>query len=379
MRIGLLQFTPHHSQPDKSREKVLSLCSHLKKGDVDLLVAPEMALTGYVFRDREEIAPLCEDVSTQEGVTIGLAKELAQRLGCYTIMGFPEVVNNTESGKTNDKVKASEPHDARPTSTAPASSFPQYFNSALLTSPAGQILHTFRKHFLFMSDEVWSSDGPGFQIIDLPFGQPGETIRVCTAICMDLNPFQFKTDFEAYELTKYCDDQEVDLLFMPMAWLKGEEGKTAVIPGKEEDPEMPAINYWAQRCHPFWKAREGKSRKTILATCNRTGTESGEFLLAYVEEHGTDQGSLPLCTLQNPSLLVRLRYCPLSMVEIRSSCLVWVRVRKACWYTRSHCPAAAEMAESCNVISCNIASNIHTKKGSIQSIIESRGIIVWPV
>lgn len=57
------------------------------RNELDLLVLPEMAVTGYCFKDAEEIAPFLE---SQRGTTFDLSRDLARRLGCYVAAGYPE-------------------------------------------------------------------------------------------------------------------------------------------------------------------------------------------------------------------------------------------------------------------------------------------------
>lgn len=285
LRVGVLQFTPHYGKPEESRKKVEALCSAIVPGSLDLLVAPEMALTGYIFKDLKDIEPLCEEVGLAAprsggNTTISLAQSLSQRLKCYTLMGFPEVVRSPpESSTGTEDPVVSTPFDARPIpdSTPSPPSYPAYYNSALLTSPAGRVLHSFRKHFLFEADETWSLPGPGFQYIDLP----PPLGRLAVAICMDLNPYRFETPWEKMELTRWCEEQEVQTLVMPMAWLRGEvEGSEGQIgQGGEGQMNLKVVNYWASRCEPLWEKRSegGKpARQTLFVTSNRTGKEEGK-------------------------------------------------------------------------------------------------------
>lgn len=117
------------------------------------------------------------------------------------------------------------------------------FNSAALFAPDGSLQHVFRKHFLFDTDRVWGSEGSGFEAVHL------STLgNVCVAICMDLNPFEFRTPFESCELASFCVDRNVDLLVMPMAWLLPKDEHESM--GKKSS--LSTINYWAMRCMPFF-------------------------------------------------------------------------------------------------------------------------------
>ncbi|GAC92521.1 protein N-terminal asparagine amidohydrolase [Pseudozyma hubeiensis SY62] len=322
-RIACIQFDSKHADVAGNIETVLSLVNELiPKNDsesIDLVVLPELALTGYVFKDRDEIDPHLEDpcnfvppaipspaqsASTFDAVckassassqqpSLMLAAHLAQRLRCHVVIGFPELgsrqLSRDFAGVTTGPIDP--PFDARPEdvqssearieSGADSDGQDCAFNSAALLTPDGSIKHIFRKHFLFETDEVWASEGSGFEAINLPgLG------NVCVAICMDLNPFRFRTAFESCELASFCVEKEIDLLIMPMAWLlpNDEKDKLSEHDSSKPAPSLSTINYWAMRCLPFFDpehpaARSSASsiqqrRVVYLVANNRTGTES---------------------------------------------------------------------------------------------------------
>ncbi len=59
MNIGLFQFAPRRGRPD---ENAALLEDALRASSVDLLIAPELATTGYLFLDRGELADVAEEV-----------------------------------------------------------------------------------------------------------------------------------------------------------------------------------------------------------------------------------------------------------------------------------------------------------------------------
>jgi protein N-terminal amidase len=157
-------------------------------GSLDLLVLPEMALTGYIFSNRGEIEHLLEDPYSAESSaspSLQLAKQLAIRLGCYVVIGFPMRRGKVDS-KEKELILPSVPFDARAATAISqegvVDSSQICHNAALLVDGKGQLLHTFLKHFSYENDKTWAHEGHGFQSIDLPgLG------KVCIAICMDLN------------------------------------------------------------------------------------------------------------------------------------------------------------------------------------------------
>lgn len=323
--VACIQLDSKHANVAANIETVLKMSRQLTS-PIDLLVLPELALTGYVFKDKDEINPLLEDTTnffppssaassdtlptwpsdsfisecrkscaSSNRPSLTLAAHLAQQLRCYVVIGFPELC--PQSASSDIALRSAEslgsPFDARPadvrtkamaedTTIKPESSGPRAYNSAALLAPDGTLQHVFRKHFLFETDEVWASEGAGFEIVRLP-----NLGNVCVAICMDLNPYQFRTSFEAYELASFCIERDVDLLVMPMAWLasgdqpEGQQVKEASTAASS----LSTINYWAMRCRPFFAEPSSISptprqsgisepKARFLITANRTGTET---------------------------------------------------------------------------------------------------------
>lgn len=138
-------------------------------GSVDLLVLPEMALTGYMFKSRSEIEPYLEVAagSKDDGPSLALYCELATRIGCWVLGGFAE--RQKPTGSADGAGSASTPQDSE---TA--------FNSALLVSPSGDVAGTYRKTFLYDTDKTWAKEGAGFGMWELP----PPIGRLVVGICM---------------------------------------------------------------------------------------------------------------------------------------------------------------------------------------------------
>lgn len=113
LKVGYYQFCPRFGQIDLNLQRVVSA---LRVTEADLIVLPELAFTGYCFRDRAELATLAED--PRASATIDALVALCRERELYLVTGFAE--------KHADR----------------------YFNSALLLGPPG-VLHTYRKLHLF--------------------------------------------------------------------------------------------------------------------------------------------------------------------------------------------------------------------------------------
>ncbi|KAI8100169.1 carbon-nitrogen hydrolase [Halteromyces radiatus] len=216
--------------------KADQLLAGYQKGDIDILVLPEMAFTGYVFKTCQEIEPYLEDASN--GPSVLWAKRQAIRLSCYVVVAYPERYVD------GDNIKL--------------------YNSQCFVNRQGELIKTYRKSFLYETDEHWASEGPGFETIDIP-----ELGKVGLAICMDINPYQFKTDFYDFEFGHYHSEAKTDIILCSMAWLKNDT--------KGNDTVMDTINYWALRLLPLMRqsVESDHQHHTLFVACNRIGSERG--------------------------------------------------------------------------------------------------------
>ncbi len=123
MRVGYYQFRPLFGKVKRNTKKVLKA---LENTNADLIVLPELAFTGYHFKDRQELKTLAED--PENSSTIGSLTALCKKRNFHLITGFAE--------KHKDK----------------------YFNSAVLISPDG-IKHIYRKLHLFSEEKIYFDEG----------------------------------------------------------------------------------------------------------------------------------------------------------------------------------------------------------------------------
>ncbi|KAM0787682.1 hypothetical protein ACM66B_003745 [Microbotryomycetes sp. NB124-2] len=251
VRIACLQLSPVFKDVEASQERADVHVNELEPRSIDLLVLPEMAFTGYNFTSRSDIEPWLERAASGKSYT--WASRTALRLGCYVFVGFPERSNEDKA-----------------------------FNSMLVVNPDGQLVTVYQKHFLYTTDETWANEGPGFSTIklDLPptRSSPKRTIKVCPAICMDLNPRKFQAPFGAFELARYAVEQRVDLVVCSMAWLAsssepGELSDNNVNQVEERKVNLAAteqlLRYWLLRCAPLIASEH----ETVFVACNRVGRE----------------------------------------------------------------------------------------------------------
>ncbi|KAJ7464769.1 carbon-nitrogen hydrolase, partial [Mycena galericulata] len=207
-RIAIVQFQPKIGQVQANMAKARELCRGILPRSVDLVCLPEMVFSGYNFESAAAIDPYLEP--SKIGPTSRFCAELATRLKCYVVAGYPERLEPsevelylTETG--NHAVGA---------------------NSAALYGPEGQWVGAYRKTNLFWTDKTWAKPGTGFATFSLP--PPLRTVSL--GICMDLNampPHSWAIETGPYELADYCLTEKTNVLVL--------------------------LDFWAERLRPLWR------------------------------------------------------------------------------------------------------------------------------
>ncbi|ODN75755.1 hypothetical protein L202_05766 [Cryptococcus amylolentus CBS 6039] len=275
LRSACVQYDVKLGKVKENVAKVEEMTKWLTPGSLDLLVLPEMCLSGYIFPTPASIMPYLEP--PRIGPTSLLARSLSTRLKCHVIAGYPERLEDAQqSGVVSGEAGA----DSEMSKAAGVG-----YNSALISSPSGEIVGNYRKTFLFDTDKNWARAGDGFKHFDLG----GALGRVVVGICMDMNPKDFVAPWDAFELANFVRDNAVDTLVVPMNWLD-----PPAEPPNEDPPQNPLqpsisnLNYWAARLTPLHdpapgysppfhsEGGEGKEGKEVVfVTCNRVGEEAG--------------------------------------------------------------------------------------------------------
>ncbi|KAJ3406269.1 Carbon-nitrogen hydrolase [Chytriomyces hyalinus] len=239
MKVGLLQFAPKIGQVETNMAKADEILSksNVLPGAMDILILPELAFTGYVFRDKNHIAPFIE---TTQGPTFEWAQRVARRLHCHVQVGLARLAE-VENG------------DA------------EWRNSVILVDPSGELVHVYDKHFLYEVDERWAAEGDSFKAVSIMGRKLG------FAICMDINPYRFESPFEEFEFAHFHKEAETDFVSASMAWVLS-PGDSA---RKASTPLSGTLNYWATRMMPMIDSTVNSSKRIIMAVCNRVGGENG--------------------------------------------------------------------------------------------------------
>ena len=146
VRIAVAQYAPQVGDLDANRAAAVRWAERAAAENVDLLVLPELASSGYVFESESEAAATAQHA--EHGALVD-ALTAACAGGMHCVVGI-----NERDGAVRH-------------------------NSAVVIGPQGH-LATYRKLHLFNDEKSWFEPGAELAVVDLPFG------RIGIVICFDL-------------------------------------------------------------------------------------------------------------------------------------------------------------------------------------------------
>ncbi|KPM40870.1 hypothetical protein AK830_g5722 [Neonectria ditissima] len=241
MRIACLQFAPQVGDVDNNLNRADSVLSKANPDDLDLLVLPEMAFSGYNFKSLQDITPFLEPSGS--GITSLWSRTIALKYNCNVVVGYPEKVDVSPKWPTS----------------------PEYYNSAIVVNGDGETIANYRKNFLYYTDETWALEGNrGFYEGFIP--GLGNTSM---GICMDINPRKFEAPWHAFEFAFHVLEMESNLVIVSMAWMTREDPRQFT--RMPNEPDMETLTYWVTRLEPI--IRSDNDDEIIVVFCNRTGSE----------------------------------------------------------------------------------------------------------
>lgn len=144
-RVSVLQYQPRFLEVQANLTKLTEM---LEKVESDLVVLPELALSGYVFSEMSEVIGIAECVT--DGPVFNAFRDISARKAMSIVYGFAE--------KAGDKI----------------------FNSCALVNPDGTY-HIYRKIHLFNREKLFFS--PGDQPFAVHSAKGG--VKVGLMICFD--------------------------------------------------------------------------------------------------------------------------------------------------------------------------------------------------
>ncbi len=184
--VAAIQFKAWRGSVEENRARLTPLIAAAAEAGAEIVVAPEMCNSGYVFPSREAILPYCE---ARDGPTAQLFFSLARDLGVTLAYGWPEI--DPLSGRL--------------------------YNSATVVFPDEREPLFYRKRLLYEADTTWAEPG------DTPY--PMWTTRAgltaTLGICMDLNDDRF---------LEHLRSSGARICAFPTNWL---------------DQDFKVWNYWA--------------------------------------------------------------------------------------------------------------------------------------
>lgn len=125
MKVGYVQFRPKFGDKEYNVSKMIDMASTL---DAEVIVFPELANTGYVFKSKEEIAALAEPY---DGPSIKRMQEFSKRKGALLAFGFAERFGDV------------------------------FYNSAAVVTPEGEV-KIYQKVHLFNEEKLYFNRGDKF-------------------------------------------------------------------------------------------------------------------------------------------------------------------------------------------------------------------------
>ena len=322
MRIATLQFAPKVGEVDQNIKRADALLRQAQENgglrDLDVLILPEMALSGYNHPSLNAIRPFLE--RTASGPSSAWAKRTAQLLGCIVAVGYPErsipasrsVDENDVHVRTATSIESLD-GDASEDVDAPdqvANDEESYYNSLVFVSPSGEVVAHYRKTFLYYTDETWAIENPdGFFAGEIGLSKPtvsktgtdrlhclgsaskdDDGLKIAAGICMDINPHKFTAPWTAYEFANHCIQANANIVILSMAWLtRLSEEEIAEAGGQ---PDLSTVGYWIERFAPLLgpglsKSVDDDEEEVIVVFANRSGEEGTAPLIGDVRYGGS--------------------------------------------------------------------------------------------
>lgn len=229
--VAAIQFKPLRGAMEENRARLVRLISLSAEAGAELVVAPEMCTSGYVFADREAVLPYCE---SRQGTTAELFSGLSRQLGITLAYGWPEIEELSGS----------------------------LFNSAAVCFPDKEAIY-YRKRLLYDTDTTWAQPGD----TPYPVWTTAAGLRATLGICMDLNDERFH---------QHLGEADIRLCAFPTNWL---------------DQGFSVWNYWAYRLQGTRTCLVAANTYGVedeIPFRGESAVLDGRVLLAYAEPTGDD-------------------------------------------------------------------------------------------
>ncbi|OAA75769.1 amidase [Akanthomyces lecanii RCEF 1005] len=262
MRIACLQFAPQLAEVDQNIERADAILERADPQDIDLLVLPELAFSGYNFKSLGHISPHLE--LTEAGISTAWSRQAALKYDCVVVTGYPEKIDPLECWPSD----------------------PEYYNSAIIVDGDGDVVGNYRKSHLYYTDETWALEGRrGFYT-----GQVQGLGNMVLGICMDINPYKFEAPWEEYEFSSHVLKTGARLVVLSMAWCTHVDQEDFF--HKPAEPDMVTLLYWITRLQPIISI--DSNQETIIVFGNRCGAEGDATYVGTSTVLGIKSGEISL-------------------------------------------------------------------------------------
>jgi N-carbamoylputrescine amidase len=202
MILAAVQYKPPKGETQVARSQLFSFVQKAAENDADIIVCPEMAITGYIWKDQNELLPHAEPAN---GKTFQMLSPIAKQHKVWIVCGIAE-----RDGEL-------------------------LYNSAIVISSKGELICCYRKILLYEADYTWATKGNTRMLIQTEHGV------LAPAICMDLNDNQ---------LLYWLWEKKPDILVFCTNWL--DEGSEIDeywrMRTQHWDGWMIGANSWGEDC-----------------------------------------------------------------------------------------------------------------------------------
>jgi predicted amidohydrolase len=190
MKISLAQFQPKLKDKQGNLQKIEAYMKEANTAGADVIVFPELALTGYLLK--EDVSKFAEE---ENGPSIRSLQAICKELSLALVLSFPEREKEF------------------------------YYISVLYIDENGDILGKYRKTHLFDTETDYFSRGTDYPVFSTKFGKVG------MMICYDL---------EFPEVARILRTSGAEILFITTANMKPyEEAQSIFLKSRAIENEIP--------------------------------------------------------------------------------------------------------------------------------------------
>jgi len=220
---ALLQYEPVIGDKEANLSKVKQLLANTKNSQkpVDIVVLPELSLTGPVYDDASLAKKLAEDM---DGETVKAFKDLAISHNTYIVFGMIE--------KENDKL----------------------YNTAVIMNRKGEIEGKYRQTHLNFNDLKWATPGDKIEVFSTELGKIGLMIGY---------------DAVFPEVAGVLTVKRADIIAMPTRW-------NGLFDREIEVNKGMSANEYPEGSMALWDS-VAMSAQAYTLIANFVGTKSGYF------------------------------------------------------------------------------------------------------